>query len=240
MSEAKKSPLGQTLKRLRKKNGWRIADVSDMTGIAMSTISKVERGQMSLTYDKLTQLAHGLSLDISSLFAEEPEPQETAYVTARKSVGRAGEGVESNAGFYEYSFLAADLASKSMVPMMGSTSARSLEEFGEFVRHQGEEFLFVLEGIVEVHSEFYEPIQLHPGDYIYIDSSMGHAYVAASEKPPKFLAICTERTGSAGAKTGASRQPVKRHVASENHQEPNVALTFGEALERMRKASADG
>jgi transcriptional regulator with XRE-family HTH domain len=62
MSSASRPNLGQRLRELRTRNAWRIADVSRLTGLASSTISKVENGRMSLTYDKLQQLAHGLSL----------------------------------------------------------------------------------------------------------------------------------------------------------------------------------
>ena len=70
MSTASRPNLGQRLRDLRTRNNWRIADVSRLTGLASSTISKVENGRMSLTYDKLQQLAHGLSLDLADLFGE--------------------------------------------------------------------------------------------------------------------------------------------------------------------------
>src|SRR3546814_8436462 len=59
------------------------------------------------------------------------------------------------------------------------SSDLSASEFGELVHHQGEEFIYVLEGRIEVHSEFYDPVTLDVGEGIYIDSSMGHAYVVA-------------------------------------------------------------
>ncbi|MGC1302395.1 MAG: cupin domain-containing protein [Caulobacteraceae bacterium] len=55
--------------------------------------------------------------------------------------------------------------------------ATSLADFGELVRHAGEEFVDVLERRVTVHTEFYNPVTLEPGEAIYIDSNMGHAYV---------------------------------------------------------------
>jgi hypothetical protein len=57
--------------------------------------------------------------------------------------------------------------------------AKSLEEFGELVHHSGEEFIHVLEGRAEVHTEFYDSIVLEAGESVYIDSNMGHAYTAA-------------------------------------------------------------
>jgi hypothetical protein len=64
-----------------------------------------------------------------------------------------------------------------MIPIFGRPHARTLEEFGELVRHAGEEFIFVLTGRVEVHTEFYEPVILDAGQCMYIDSGMGHAYL---------------------------------------------------------------
>jgi hypothetical protein len=85
--------------------------------------------------------------------------------------------VRVNSSNYDYYFLCPDLRKKRMIPIFGRPHARSLEEFGELVRHAGEEFIFVLTGRVEVHTEFYEPVILEPGQCMYIDSGMGHAYL---------------------------------------------------------------
>ena len=66
-----------------------------------------------------------------------------------------------------------------VVTMNSRVRAKSIEEFGELVRHPGEEYIHVMEGRAEVHTEFYDPIVLGPGESVYIDSNMGHAYIAA-------------------------------------------------------------
>jgi mannose-6-phosphate isomerase-like protein (cupin superfamily) len=109
---------------------------------------------------------------------------------ARRSVGRSGEGVLINAESYEYRYLNADLAPKRMVPIIGVVSARTIEEFGELIKHEGEEFMLVLEGSIIVHLEFYAPLQLQTGDHIYIDSRMGHAYLAGSEGLCRMITVC--------------------------------------------------
>jgi uncharacterized RmlC-like cupin family protein len=73
-----------------------------------------------------------------------------------------------------------------MIPVLTRIRARSVAEFGELVHHSGEEYIYVIEGRVEIHTEFYDPITLEAGESIYIDSNMGHAYVAAEG--------CTEAT----------------------------------------------
>ena len=68
-----------------------------------------------------------------------------------------------------------------MVPVLTRIRAKSLSEFGDLVSHAGEEYIHVLEGTIVVHTEFYDPVTLKPGEAIDIDSNMGHAYVAAEE-----------------------------------------------------------
>jgi mannose-6-phosphate isomerase-like protein (cupin superfamily) len=67
------------------------------------------------------------------------------------------------------------------VPVLTRIRAKSLNEFGDLVSHAGEEYIHVLEGTIVVHTEFYDPVTLKTGEAIYIDSNMGHAYVAAEE-----------------------------------------------------------
>ena len=78
-----------------------------------------------------------------------------------------------------------------MVPVVGTLHTRSLEEFGEWVRHQGEEFVYVLRGKVELHTEHYEPVVLAAGDSAYFDSSMGHAYLNRGRGDARILVVHT-------------------------------------------------
>ena len=79
---------------------------------------------------------------------------------------------------YDYYYLCTELRRKRMVPILTRIRAKSLSQFGDLVRHSGEEYIDVLEGSIIVHTEFYDPVTLHTGEGIYIDSNMGHAYVA--------------------------------------------------------------
>src|SRR3546814_7665492 len=82
-----------------------------------------------------------------------------------------------------------------MIPILTRIRAHSASEFGELVHHQGEEFIYVLEGRIEVHSEFYDPVTLDVGQGIYIDSSMGHAYVVADGFDEALvLGVCSSRS----------------------------------------------
>ena len=74
-----------------------------------------------------------------------------------------------------------------MIPFKTRVHARSFDQFSEWVRHGGEEFLYVLEGEVMLYTEFYEPVALGKGDSAYYDCTMGHALVSLSETDAEVL-----------------------------------------------------
>ena len=170
--------IGSLLRSLRARHGWTLKQMSERCGIPLSTLSKVEHDRLSLTYDKLQQLSQRLNIRMSELFAEQDEASEPA-VTARRSIGRIDDAIRVNTPNYDYYYLCPELRRKRMIPVLTRVRAKSIAEFGELVRHPGEEYVHVLEGKVEVHTEFYDTIVLNAGEAVYIDSSMGHAYVAA-------------------------------------------------------------
>lgn len=174
-----KPTLGVVVRTLRQRNKWTLKEMSERTGIPFSTLSKVENDRLTLTYDKLLQLAERLNMRMSDLFAE-PQPLEAAPGgLARRSVGSAESGLRVETPNYDYTYLCTELRKKRMIPVLTRIRAHSVSEFGQLVRHSGEEWAYVLEGRIVVHTEFYDPVTLDVGQIIYLDSGMGHAYVVA-------------------------------------------------------------
>lgn len=173
-----KPTLGRLLRNLRLRNEWTLKEMSERTGIPLSTLAKVEHDRLTLTYDKLQQVSERLQIRMSELFAEPEEGTDTA-VTARRSIGSTRNAVRVTTKNYDYYFLCTELRRKRMIPLVTRIRAKSVGEFGDLVHHSGEEFIYVIEGRIEVHTEFYDPVTIEAGESIYIDSTMGHAYLAA-------------------------------------------------------------
>ena len=183
--------LGTLLRSLRMRNDWTLKEMSDRTGIPLSTLSKVEHDRLTLTYDKLLQLSRRLNLRMSELFSE-PDSASEAPITARRSIGRLDEAIRVNTQNYDYYYMCPELRRKRMVPVVTRIRAKTVEEFGELVHHPGEEYIYVLEGPIEIHTEFYDPVTLQTGESIYIDSTMGHAYVVPEGgKEAVVLGVCS-------------------------------------------------
>lgn len=194
---------GAVLKTLRKKRGLTLGRLHELTGLPVSTLSKVENGKMALSYDKLVRLSAGLHVDIGRFFgspdddARRAEMPEATSMRGRRSIARKGGGSAITTENYGHLYPAADLLNKKMTPIIAEVKARSLEDFGDLVRHGGEEYAYVLQGRVALHTDTYAPVILETGDSIYFDASMGHAYVALDDGPCRVLSVCsTEPTES--------------------------------------------
>lgn len=184
--------LGNCLKLARRARGLTLKDVAARTGMALSTLSKVENHQMSLTYDKLLQLSAGLGMEVAELFHPPSADGPAAAVSiARRSVARAGQGHLVQTKHYSYLYQCTDLLGKKMVPIIADVAARTMEEFGPLMRHAGEEYFFVIAGRVAVHTEFYATEILQVGDGIYLDSGMGHAYLNVGDGLARALCVCS-------------------------------------------------
>ena len=191
--------LGLRLSEIRKELGLTLKELSARTGIAVSTLSKVQNSQATLSYENLVRLSIGLDVDVGEFFRRHP----SELHTARRAIERKDEGQRGENNRYAFEILATELASKRMVPGILNISATTLDEVGGLSRHEGEEFIYVLSGTLKLCTEFYKPALLKAGDSAYIDSTMGHAYLAArSNAPLRILAVCSHaRYAASGEQT---------------------------------------
>jgi transcriptional regulator with XRE-family HTH domain len=180
-------PPSRALRNVRIAQGLSLRALSARAGLPYSTLSKLENGKMALTYDKIVRLAQALNVDIKDIVAAEQAP--AAVAVGRRSVTRAGEELEAESERHAHHYPAADLLGKMMIPIIIEVQARSVEELGGLVRHAGEEYLYVLRGTMELHSDLYAPLPLGPGDSVYFDSGMAHGYVRTSDRCT-VLSVC--------------------------------------------------
>lgn len=168
--------LGARVRELRKAQDWTLEQAANQAGLARSTLSKIENGQMSPTYEALKKLAVGLQISVPQLFT----PPSHNQVNGRMVTTLAGKGSDKITTTYEHGILAEGLITKKMLPYHTRVRARSMDDFEGWVRHDGEEFLYVLTGKIQLFTEFYEPMEMGRGDSAYYDASMGHNVISVS------------------------------------------------------------
>lgn len=178
--------FGKRLRAARKAFGWTLMQLSELSGVSITTISRAERGQLALGYENFAALGRALQMDMNAMFAGagvKPEQLAGPVVT------RAGQGMVYRGLSFAYEFLGTEAAGKQMSPVVGTVHARRINGPEDFARHQGEEFAYVLSGELEVHFETGEVVRLGRGDSVYYDSRIGHAYVSVSRQLAKIVGV---------------------------------------------------
>lgn len=185
--ESRASALAERIRSLRLQRGWTLEQMSKNSGVAISTLSKIENGLSSPTYDVLLRLAHGFQLDVAELFA----PAQEHMGAGRRTIERKGNGEKHETPLYDHLVLCSQLANKRIMPFISKIKAHDVEVNEGWSSHAGEEFVYVLSGTIELHTEFYQPTVLGPGDCFYIDSRMKHRVINHGPEQATVLWIST-------------------------------------------------
>ena len=238
MADASHRPtLGSQMRGLRARYGLTLKEMSDRTGLPFSTLSKVEHDRLTLTYDKLLMISERLNIRISELFAE-PKQDSGAVANSRRSIGTVPAALPVTTPNYDYYYLSPELRQKDMIPIFTRVKARSLAQFGDMVTHDGQEFIYVLQGRVTVHTAFYDPVTLSPGESVYIDSSMAHAYTTADDAQ-EALVICVCSTSQEELIGHARRQAQGQAAVEQVAAQPAATRSAKTPSKRPVKQAAE-
>ncbi len=188
-----KEQVGTRLRLARHTQKQTLKQLSEKTGLALSTISKAELGQVTLSYEKFVVLARALNIEVGSLFAVPDE--ETAQPLPTTAVGISSHKTTATPGYatrnYEYGLLFGELTGKHMNPILAVIDSRDAKEFDDYIRHVGQEFVIVLSGAIAIQFETGETLFLDTHESAYFDSGIGHVYLSTSEEDAKVVAVCT-------------------------------------------------
>jgi quercetin dioxygenase-like cupin family protein len=180
-----KESLGDRIRRVREMRGLTIKDLSSRTGIDIDTLERTESSEMIPALGQLARL--GKALDMKMGYFISPGIDKLMTVVRkdeRRPISRYGETKSMQYGYF-YESLAPEKADRLMEPFIVTLVPTDTEEFST---HAGQEFLYVLEGEMEVQVgdrvEF-----LKPGDAVYYDSNQPHLVRCAGTNVTKILAV---------------------------------------------------
>lgn len=181
--------LGKMIREARKEKGLTLEEAAKAAGIGRSTLSKIENNQTKPSFEIIRRLMQTLELQTPQLFVQSGQSD----ISGRRDYTRSGLGEPQETPTYAHELLCTELTSKSMLPYISTIKARDVSEFETWVRHQGEEFMFVLSGELTLYTEHYRPLHMKAGDSVYYDSGMGHGCVSTSEEDARVLWVSLER-----------------------------------------------
>ena len=179
--------VGEKIRELREKKGFSLHEMASRTGFSSAILSQIENHMVSPPLGALIKLARALETQVGAFFGGEPAaPFTIVRKHERKHVSRFGSKEGLSYG-YSYEGLGFDKKERHMEPFLVTLEPTKVKS-EKLSTHEGEEFIFVLEGEMEAILGTHKDI-LTPGDSIYYDSTMPHKVQCHGPNPAKILAV---------------------------------------------------
>ncbi|MDR2307125.1 MAG: XRE family transcriptional regulator [Paucimonas sp.] len=188
-----RTAVGARLRQMRKARQMTLKQLSETSGVPLSTLSKMELAQVAVSYEKLAAAARGLNLDIAQLFRSSPTASTPAPATV--VVDSLAQVAGYSTGTYDYYPIAGAFPERRMTPAYARIFARERGQFDDFIRHPGQEFAMVISGRVRIEFETGEAVSIGPQQTAYFDSQVGHIYLSESEDggDAQVMVVMTDR-----------------------------------------------
>ena len=175
--------IGKKIKELRKAKGMTLKQLGEKANFSISFLSQLERGQTSITINSLSNIAAALDIALTNFFNFSQKHQGVAY----RSYEQKGFRLEKS-NFIYYS-LANDDFDRVLDPILVEVLPEE-QETAKPYSHSGEEFVYVLEGVLTVFMDD-EEFKLYPGDSLHMLSTTPHNWANLTNKPVKILSVST-------------------------------------------------
>ena len=162
--------ISRNIKKLRKQNHFTLEKLAGLTGLTKGYLSKVERSEKAPPYSTLNKIAGALGIEVTHFFEKNNEG------TIIKAT--------SQLSGYDYEVLGADKPGKNMEPFI----IHSPFEITKMYSHEGEEFMYILDGRLEfIYGD--KAYILEPGDNVYFDSCVPHAGKSLGDQKARILVL---------------------------------------------------
>lgn len=187
--EVKGLKIGEKIRGLRKSREVSLRDLAEKTGLSETVMSQIEDDTVAPPIPALLKISKALGVEIAYFFSEEMSGRkfDIVRVNERKKIERKLPQRKTMPLSYSYEMLSSHRKENHMQPFLVEFDI-NIEEEVEPVSHEGEEFLFILEGELEYKLEN-EIITLKKGDSLYFDSKIPHAFRGRGNIKPKAVVV---------------------------------------------------
>jgi len=185
--EVKELQIGSKIRKLRQQKRMTLQSLTDVTGLSKPLLSQIENDQVIPPLATLLRIAKAFKVGLHTFFEEEGTSK-CIFVPAGESRQLSRSSLPSGMTHpYIYHSLAFGKKNRNMEPYIIEFDNRELTD-DLLVSHEGEEFLFLLEGEVVFHYGD-QIIRMRSGDSVYYESNEKHAFVAVSQQRPRGVAV---------------------------------------------------
>lgn len=179
--------LGEKIKKIRNERGFSLRDLASQVDLSASFLSQIEQGKASPSIENLKKIANSLDVRVSYLIEDEEIKKDTVLI--RRNERDSIESVDSNT---KISLLTSNDIDKQMEPIFYEIGPKG-ESGRDYFAHPGEEFVFVLQGNLEIYVNE-KKYSLEEGDSLYFKSSQKHKFYNPTERTAKVIWVVTPPT----------------------------------------------
>lgn len=172
--------IGLLIKKLRNEKKLTLKQISEKTNLSISFLSQVERLKSSITLESLKKVSEALEVNPSYFFSSSEKKPQTAIVRNALS------DLNNQPNSFIYKDLSGNIEHPLFTPLV--VMLKPGDSRGNSYSHNGQEFLYVLEGTLTVLIDE-EMHDLHPYDCIHLDSTTPHNWLNQTDTDVKFLCI---------------------------------------------------
>lgn len=177
--------IGLRIKNLRNEKKYTLKYLSEHTGLSIGFLSQLERGMSSIAIDSLNKIANVLDVELLTFF-DGAINENDAHIVRRYEQ----KSTVVNPEIIQYA-LTNNMARFSLLPRLVEVMPTHLDESNlELYTHEGEEFLYILEGILTLHIDT-DIYNLYPGDSAHIPSNIPHNWKNGANHVTRFLTVHT-------------------------------------------------
>ncbi len=178
--------IGEKVKELRGKKGYTLKSLGELTKLSPGYLSQLERGMTTVSIDVLQRIADVLDVSLDYFLKKK---QGNKNIVMRSYEKEVFEIVSSHIYYY----LSNDLSDKKIVPRFIELLPRERKELIEGFPHEGEEFVYVIEGALTLGFEGKEYV-LYPGDSAHYSSATLHNWENDTNKMTRIISVGTPNT----------------------------------------------
>ena len=184
----KNEEFASKIKSIRERQDMTIEELSEASGVKLEVLQAMENGEVIPSLTPLTKMPRALGVRLGTFLDDTPQlgPVVTRAGKPTNSIYFSGREDVTNATNLEFHSLGAGKIDRNMDPFIIDIEYEEGEK--ELSSHEGEEFIYVLEGEIEV---IYgkDTFTIGEGDSIFYDSVVPHHLHATGKKESKILAV---------------------------------------------------
>jgi transcriptional regulator with XRE-family HTH domain len=192
--------LGTALRLARQRAGLTMQRLAELSGVSQPHLSQMENGKVSPSINTLYRLANAMGISAQQLL---PEARGTSLEVVRAGSVPATPIVDRPDAATAQVLVGAP----DRMLQVQEVQVQPGQDLGEWFRHEGEEYLYVIEGNVriEVHGNAAEDLTSH--DSAWYDSKLEHRWTLLGEQPARLLVV-----SAVASRVGGHGVPSERAV----------------------------